>query len=102
MVRGIISVAGLVLSMKTLSDREKLSPYECGFDTVLSSRRRFSLRFFLLAVLFVVFDVEVVLLLPLVYVLGLCGDAKGLFGALIFLFFLIIGLLHERREGSLE
>nr|YP_004425086.1 NADH dehydrogenase subunit 3 [Toxolasma parvum]ADL62654.1 NADH dehydrogenase subunit 3 [Toxolasma parvum] len=83
--------------------REKSSPFECGFDPIGSSRVPFSLRFFLLAVIFVVFDVEIVLLFPVVMVMGGCWLWVG--GYLVLCVFLVLlfgGVVHEWREGSLE
>nr|YP_010233999.1 NADH dehydrogenase subunit 3 [Hyriopsis bialata]QTA71695.1 NADH dehydrogenase subunit 3 [Hyriopsis bialata] len=99
----VLLVVGLLLGFCYVLGREKSSPFECGFDPVGSSRVPFSLRFFLLAVIFVVFDVEIVLLFPVVMVIGSVWVWVG--GYLILLFFLIllfVGVVHEWREGSLE
>nr|YP_010233973.1 NADH dehydrogenase subunit 3 [Lens contradens]QTA71643.1 NADH dehydrogenase subunit 3 [Lens contradens] len=100
---GVLLIVGLFLGFSSILGREKSSPFECGFDPVGSSRVPFSLRFFLLAVIFVVFDVEIVLLFPVVMVVGSAWVWVG--GYLLLLFFLVLlffGVVHEWREGSLE
>lgn len=77
---------------------EKNAPYECGFDAIGSARLPFSLRFFLLAVIFLIFDVEIVLLFPLVGELRVLGVIYGF----VFVTTLLVGLYHEWREGSLD
>nr|AUD57236.1 NADH dehydrogenase subunit 3 [Acuticosta chinensis] len=99
----ILLFVGLVLGASFYSGREKTSPFECGFDPMGSSRVPFSLRFFLLAVIFVVFDVEIVLLFPSVMVVGGSWmSIVGYFALLVFLVLLLGGVIHEWREGSLE
>ena len=97
----LLSVS-LILGIGIISSFEKKSPFECGFDSRGSGRLPFSLRFFMLAILFLVFDVEVALLIPLV--LGLCYNQLffSVLGAIIFLIILLIGTLHEWRLGSLS
>lgn len=81
---------------------EKNSPFECGFDPNLSARLPFSMRFFLLAVLFLIFDVEIVLLmpLPLVFIFSLWESSLVL--SIRFVLVLLFGLMHEWKEGSLN
>nr|YP_002907515.1 NADH dehydrogenase subunit 3 [Cristaria plicata]ACQ91002.1 NADH dehydrogenase subunit 3 [Cristaria plicata]ADE08067.1 NADH dehydrogenase subunit 3 [Cristaria plicata]AIM46728.1 NADH dehydrogenase subunit 3 [Cristaria plicata] len=99
----ILLIVGLFLGMSFYGGREKPSPFECGFDPMGSSRVPFSLRFFLLAVIFVVFDVEIVLLFPVVMVMGSSWMWVSSYLALfIFLILLFGGVVHEWREGSLE
>nr|YP_010233986.1 NADH dehydrogenase subunit 3 [Physunio superbus]QTA71669.1 NADH dehydrogenase subunit 3 [Physunio superbus] len=100
---GILLIVGLFLGFNFILGREKSSPFECGFDPVGSSRVPFSLRFFLLAVIFVVFDVEIILLFPAVMVVG--GIWMWVGGYLLLLFFLVLlflGVVYEWWEGSLE
>nr|YP_008080998.1 NADH dehydrogenase subunit 3 [Lamprotula tortuosa]AGC27340.1 NADH dehydrogenase subunit 3 [Lamprotula tortuosa] len=99
----VLLFVGLFLGMSIYAGREKTSPFECGFDPMGSSRVPFSLRFFLLAVIFVVFDVEIVLLFPAVMMVG--GSwmwVSSYLALLIFLMLLFGGVIHEWREGSLE
>nr|YP_010148855.1 NADH dehydrogenase subunit 3 [Unio mancus]QQV69759.1 NADH dehydrogenase subunit 3 [Unio mancus] len=99
----VLLCVGLFLGVSLYIGREKVSPFECGFDPMGSSRVPFSLRFFLLAVIFVVFDVEIVLLFPVVVVMG--GSwmwVKSYLALLVFLVLLFGGVVHEWREGSLE
>nr|YP_009373417.1 NADH dehydrogenase subunit 3 [Neotrigonia margaritacea]AQT38487.1 NADH dehydrogenase subunit 3 [Neotrigonia margaritacea] len=102
-ISGVLLFVSFVVDSKENVHREKSSAFECGFDPMGSSRVPFSLRFFLLAVIFVVFDVETVLLFPAVmcFMLGTM-DEMGVFVLVCFLVVLFVGVLHEWREGSLE
>ena len=93
---------GWVLAKRTTGDREKSSPFECGFDPIKSARLPYSLRFFLLAIIFLIFDVEIVLLFPVLASLTRSLNLAILLGAFIFLLILILGLFHEWNEGSLS
>ena len=97
-----VLVAGIVLSINRYKDREKSSPFECGFDPKGRARVPFSLRFFVLAVIFLVFDIEIALLIPLPLIMRGNLVVEILFGVVFFLIILILGLIHEWREGSLD
>uniref|UniRef100_A0AAU6QHA8 NADH-ubiquinone oxidoreductase chain 3 n=1 Tax=Prionospio sp. 6 MH-2023 TaxID=3059274 RepID=A0AAU6QHA8_9ANNE len=103
-----ISLASLVmalayaLSARSLKDREKSTPFECGFDPKDKARLPFSTRFFLLAVIFLVFDIEIVLLMPTPFILSSPMTSNFLLAIMIFLTVLLLGTLHEWREGSLS
>nr|YP_009472240.1 NADH dehydrogenase subunit 3 [Microdevario kubotai]BAO94321.1 NADH dehydrogenase subunit 3 [Microdevario kubotai]BAV71725.1 NADH dehydrogenase subunit 3 [Microdevario kubotai] len=84
------------------ADTEKLSPYECGFDPLGSARLPFSLRFFLVAILFLLFDLEIALLLPLPWGTGLQNPMETLFWATAVLVLLTLGLIYEWIQGGLE
>ena len=82
-------------------DSEKLSPYECGFEAFEDSRMRFDVRYYLVAILFIIFDLEIAFLFPWAVVL----DSIGLFGfvaMMIFLAILVIGFIYEWKKGALE
>nr|WNH17480.1 NADH dehydrogenase subunit 3 [Sebastes dallii] len=83
-------------------DHEKLSPYECGFDPLGSARLPFSLRFFLVAILFLLFDLEIALLLPLPWGDQLTSPLLTLFWAVAVLILLTLGLIYEWIQGGLE
>nr|YP_010946537.1 NADH dehydrogenase subunit 3 [Episymploce torchaceus]WGO57255.1 NADH dehydrogenase subunit 3 [Episymploce torchaceus] len=102
MLSMIIMLLATLLSKKTIEDREKSSPFECGFDPKSSARLPFSLRFFLIAVIFLIFDVEIALLLPMTIIMNLSNINSWILISSIFLFILLIGLYHEWNQGSLE
>nr|YP_010946602.1 NADH dehydrogenase subunit 3 [Margattea spinosa]WGO57320.1 NADH dehydrogenase subunit 3 [Margattea spinosa] len=91
-----------ILSKKMNEDREKSSPFECGFDPINSARLPFSLRFFLIAVIFLIFDVEIALLLPMPILLMLSNITYWMTISCTFLIILLLGLYHEWNQGSLE
>lgn len=93
---------GWILSFNALIDREKNSPFECGFDPLKSARLPYSIRFFLLAIIFLIFDIEIVLLFPLLVSVSIIFRYKRILGCFWFLIILIIGLFYEWRDGSLD
>nr|WAX39135.1 NADH dehydrogenase subunit 3 [Anaplecta sp. 3 ZQW-2020] len=98
----IIMTMATILSKKMNEDREKSSPFECGFDPKTSPRIPFSLRFFLIAVVFLIFDVEIALLLPMIIIIGKSEITTWTITSMMFLMILLIGLYHEWNQGSLE
>nr|YP_009515444.1 NADH dehydrogenase subunit 3 [Pericapritermes nitobei]AYB71134.1 NADH dehydrogenase subunit 3 [Pericapritermes nitobei] len=97
-----IMVLTTLLSKKMNEDREKSSPFECGFDPKNSARLPFSSRFFLIAVIFMIFDVEIALLLPMPITMYSSNIKAWMIVSSMFLLILIIGLYHEWNQGSLE
>nr|APA22594.1 NADH dehydrogenase subunit 3 [Iole propinqua cinnamomeoventris] len=83
-------------------DSEKLSPYECGFDPLGSARLPFSIRFFLVAILFLLFDLEIALLLPLPWAMQLDNPTTTLAWASTLIIILTLGLVYEWAQGGLE
>nr|WNH19873.1 NADH dehydrogenase subunit 3 [Amblycirrhitus bimacula] len=85
-----------------IPDQEKLSPYECGFDPLGTARLPFSLRFFLIAILFLLFDLEIALLLPLPWGDQLPSPLISFSWAAAILALLTLGLIYEWTQGGLE
>nr|AAU07799.1 NADH dehydrogenase subunit 3 [Arizelocichla kakamegae]AYD74791.1 NADH dehydrogenase subunit 3 [Arizelocichla masukuensis] len=83
-------------------DSEKLSPYECGFDPLGSARLPFSIRFFMVAILFLLFDLEIALLLPLPWAVQLQTPTATLTWASVLILLLTLGLVYEWAQGGLE
>nr|ABB96823.1 NADH dehydrogenase subunit 3 [Tolmomyias assimilis] len=83
-------------------DSEKLSPYECGFDPLGSARLPFSVRFFLVAILFLLFDLEIALLLPLPWATQLQSPLTTLTWTSTIILILTLGLIYEWVQGGLE
>nr|AQP30250.1 NADH dehydrogenase subunit 3 [Amitermes sp. D TB-2017]QZK21720.1 NADH dehydrogenase subunit 3 [Amitermes sp. QLD_010]QZK21733.1 NADH dehydrogenase subunit 3 [Amitermes sp. QLD_011]QZK21746.1 NADH dehydrogenase subunit 3 [Amitermes sp. QLD_019] len=97
-----IMILTTLISKKINEDREKSSPFECGFDPKNSARLPFSSRFFLIAVIFMIFDVEIALLLPMPITMLTSSIKSWMIISSVFLMILIIGLYHEWNQGSLE
>ena len=93
-------VLNFVLSPKN-PDPEKLSPYECGFEPFTDSRMEFDVRFYLVAILFIIFDLEIAFLFPWAISLGTIG-LYGYLSMLVFLFILTIGFIYEWKKGALD
>tara|TARA_Y100000590_G_scaffold140121_1_gene160680 strand:- start:33016 stop:33384 length:369 start_codon:yes stop_codon:yes gene_type:complete len=82
-------------------DPEKLSAYECGFEAFGDSRMEFDVRFYLVAILFIIFDLEIAFLFPWAISLGSIG-ALGFWSMMIFLFVLTVGFIYEWKKGALD
>ncbi len=82
-------------------DPEKLSAYECGFEAFDDSRMEFDVRFYLVAILFIIFDLEIAFLFPWAISLGTIG-IFGFVSMMIFLFILTIGFIYEWKKGALD
>nr|YP_009127947.1 NADH dehydrogenase subunit 3 [Umalia orientalis]AJF14600.1 NADH dehydrogenase subunit 3 [Umalia orientalis] len=102
MISIVVMLVASILSKKTIMDREKNSPYECGFDPKGSARLPFSLRFFLIAVIFLIFDVEITLLLPVASIMTFTNTFSWLLTSLLFLLILLWGLYYEWLQGALD
>jgi NADH-quinone oxidoreductase subunit A len=103
-IAGVIAVAmvgGSLLAAHQKPYPEKVSAYECGFEPFDDARRRFDVRFYLVAILFIIFDLEVSFLFPWAVVFGHLG-LYGFWSMMVFLGVLTIGFTYEWRKGALE
>ncbi|HLB16361.1 MAG TPA: NADH-quinone oxidoreductase subunit A [Burkholderiales bacterium] len=82
-------------------DSEKLSPYECGFEAFEDARMKFDVRYYLVAILFILFDLEIAFLFPWAVTLNDLG-AFGFWSMMVFLAILVVGFVYEWRKGALE
>ena len=97
----VIFIAINYLAAPKKPDPEKLSAYECGFDAVEEARCRFDVRFYLVAILFIIFDLEVAFLFPCAVSLGDIG-LFGFWSMMLFLAVLTVGFGYEWKKGALE
>ncbi len=103
-IAGVIALAMVGASLVIARQKpyaEKISPYECGFDPFDDARRRFDVRFYLVAILFIIFDLEVAFLFPWAVSLGRIG-LFGFFSMIAFLAVLTVGFIYEWRKGALD
>nr|QLY89629.1 NADH dehydrogenase subunit 3 [Phaonia pallida] len=98
----IVMMLASIISKKTIVDREKMSPFECGFDPKSSSRLPFSLRFFLITIIFLIFDVEIALILPIILIINYSNLLMWTITSIIFILILLLGLYHEWNQGMLN
>lgn len=97
----LVIIGASMVVARQKPDREKLSPYECGFDPFEDTRRKFDVRFYLVAILFIIFDLEVAFLFPWAVSLGSIG-AFGFWSMMLFLGVLTVGFIYEWKKGALE
>ena len=93
-------VLGYVLGPRR-TDKAKDSPYECGFEAFESARMKFDVRYYLVAILFILFDLEIAFLFPWAVVLEELG-VFGFWAMVLFLAILVVGFLYEWKKGALE
>ena len=97
----LVMAIGSMLVARQRPDAEKLSAYECGFEAFEDARIKFDVRFYLVAILFIIFDLEVAFLFPWAVSLGQIGGF-GFWSMMTFLGILTIGFVYEWRKGALE
>jgi NADH-quinone oxidoreductase subunit A len=97
---GVMLTIGSLVS-PSRPDPEKMSPYECGFEAFEDARMKFDVRYYLVAILFILFDLEIAFLFPWAVVLQEIGYA-GFVAMMVFLVILIVGFIYEWKKGALE
>nr|WIL79893.1 NADH dehydrogenase subunit 3 [Trichodes sp.] len=98
----LLMTVASIITKKTFMDREKNSPFECGFDPKSSARMPFSLHFFLIAMIFLIFDVEITLIFPLIMIIKITNLTNYIIISFFLLFILLLGLYHEWNQGALD
>nr|YP_010329882.1 NADH dehydrogenase subunit 3 [Artena dotata]UHA56171.1 NADH dehydrogenase subunit 3 [Artena dotata]UNP54632.1 NADH dehydrogenase subunit 3 [Artena dotata] len=101
-ISNIMMFLSIILSKKSFSDREKSSPFECGFDPKSSARIPFSLHFFLITVIFLIFDVEIALIFPIIPLFKMVNFLLWTKISFFFIIILIMGLYHEWNQNMLN
>uniref|UniRef100_UPI00315CEAB7 NADH dehydrogenase subunit 3 n=1 Tax=Synanthedon bicingulata TaxID=3138307 RepID=UPI00315CEAB7 len=101
-ISNIMMFISVILSKKSFSDREKSSPFECGFDPYSSARIPFSLHFFLITVIFLIFDVEIALIFPMIFTFKNTNIMIWMSTSLFFFIVLLIGLYYEWNQNMLN
>ena len=99
-IGGVAMAAGRLLGPNT-PDAAKLSPYECGFEAFENARMKFDVRYYLVAILFIIFDLEIAFLFPWAVALKEIGMA-GFWAMMIFLGVLVVGFIYEWKKGALD
>nr|YP_010996929.1 NADH dehydrogenase subunit 3 [Dendrodoris krusensternii]WPH63913.1 NADH dehydrogenase subunit 3 [Dendrodoris krusensternii] len=98
----LVIVYHLTNYLSYTNSSEKMTPFECGFDPLSKMRSPFSTRFFLLVVLFLIFDVEIALLFPVLSMFSSNVSTYMSFALILFIFILLFGMFHEWNEGALD
>jgi NADH-quinone oxidoreductase subunit A len=99
-IGALLLVLGFLIGRGS-KDAEKLSPYECGFEAFDDSRMKFDVRYYLVAILFIIFDLEIAFLFPWAVSLDTVGTF-GLLAMALFLAVLVVGFIYEWKKGALE
>nr|ALO76636.1 NADH deshydrogenase subunit 3 [Melyridae sp. GENSP01] len=101
-ISSVVMMLASILSKKLVTDREKASAFECGFDPKSSFRMPFSLHFYLIAIIFLIFDVEITLFFPLIVSLKTSFLTHFSILMVFLIFILLLGLYHEWKQGALN
>jgi len=102
---GLVLAGGMILMGAMMGphrpDSQKVSPYECGFEAFEDTRMKFDVRYYLVAILFIIFDLEIAFLVPWAIVLDRIG-MYGFLAMMLFLAVLVVGFVYEWKKGALE
>nr|YP_010527083.1 NADH dehydrogenase subunit 3 [Agrius convolvuli]UXR12420.1 NADH dehydrogenase subunit 3 [Agrius convolvuli] len=101
-ISNILMMLSIILSKKSFMDREKCSPFECGFDPKSMARMPFSLHFFLITMIFLIFDVEIALIFPIILTFKMVNLMTWMKISFFFIFILLLGLYHEWNQNMLN
>nr|YP_009743933.1 NADH dehydrogenase subunit 3 [Protambulyx eurycles]QIE12707.1 NADH dehydrogenase subunit 3 [Protambulyx eurycles] len=101
-ISNIMMLMSIILSKKSSMDREKCSPFECGFDPKSSARIPFSLHFFLITMIFIIFDIEIALIFPIILSLKITNIFINMKISFFFICILLMGLYHEWNQNMLN
>nr|QII42117.1 NADH dehydrogenase subunit 3 [Promalactis odaiensis] len=101
-ISNIMMFISILLSKKSFMDREKCSPFECGFDPKSSARIPFSLHFFLISMIFLIFDVEIALIFPMIFSFKMTNFIIWTSTCMFFITILLMGLYHEWNQNMLN
>nr|YP_009712024.1 NADH dehydrogenase subunit 3 [Epicopeia hainesii]QGA74572.1 NADH dehydrogenase subunit 3 [Epicopeia hainesii] len=102
LISNIMMFLSIILSKKSFMDREKCSPFECGFDPKSSARIPFSLHFFLITMIFLIFDVEIALIFPVIPLFKMVNFIIWIKISFFFIGILLIGIYHEWNQNMLN
>nr|YP_008854358.1 NADH dehydrogenase subunit 3 [Corythucha ciliata]AGM48382.1 NADH dehydrogenase subunit 3 [Corythucha ciliata] len=98
----IMIISHMIINKKMIMERNKMTPFECGFDPKSSSRLPFSTQFFLIGILFLIFDVEMVMILPMIITLKSSNMTLWFMTSYMVITILITGLYYEWKNGVIE
>nr|YP_010363505.1 NADH dehydrogenase subunit 3 [Atkinsoniella thaloidea]UNZ12606.1 NADH dehydrogenase subunit 3 [Atkinsoniella thaloidea] len=98
----VISIMIMIVSKKSIIDLQKSTPFECGFNPMSYKRLPFSIHFFLIAVIFLIFDIEIIIIIPMIFTLKSAMLMYWLITSTVFVLILILGLFHEWYNGMLN
>nr|AEI26134.1 NADH dehydrogenase subunit 3 [Samia ricini] len=101
MFSNLLMILSIILSKKSFNDREKCSPFECGFDPKSSARIPFSLHLFLITIIFLIFDVEIALIFPIIYLFKTVNFLIWMKTSIFFIIILLLGVYHEWNQNML-